>query len=197
MPSTRKSENDSDGDELIQVFFYGTLKRGEPNHFHLDALNVTFVGEATTVNKWPLIVATDYNIPFLLNKPGHGRHVRGELCLVDKAAKEWLDEFEGVQDNIYSVLPVEVRDHKSGALQRPYAYLLDKFRHDLLDSRVLFESYSSINDHYGPYNTKDDRPENANHVFDQIKKQEQQQSTTTTTTGIDVDQHNSQQLIAN
>ena len=55
-----------------KLFFYGTLKRNEPNHHHILNRNVKFVSEATTVDKWPLIIATDYNIPYLVNKKGYG-----------------------------------------------------------------------------------------------------------------------------
>lgn len=58
---------------LIKAFFYGTLKRNEPNHDQLKNLNVTFLSEAITVDKYPLIIASDYNIPFLLNKKGYGK----------------------------------------------------------------------------------------------------------------------------
>ena len=57
------------------VFVYGTLKRGQPNHEKLTNLEngkATFVGEARTVEKWPLVVATKFNIPFLLDKQGLG-----------------------------------------------------------------------------------------------------------------------------
>ncbi|PIO52849.1 hypothetical protein TELCIR_25838, partial [Teladorsagia circumcincta] len=58
----------------IRVFVYGTLKRGEPN---ADVLTNTdgqyrFVGEGRTKTPYPLIVASKYNIPFVLNEPGKG-----------------------------------------------------------------------------------------------------------------------------
>ena len=64
------------------VFVYGTLKRGQPNHgFMTKAENgkATFIGEARTVDKWPLVVATKFNIPFMLDKPGLG-HVSISLA---------------------------------------------------------------------------------------------------------------------
>lgn len=57
----------------IPVFVYGTLKKGEPNH-HWFAKSTegisNFIGAAKTIRKYPLIIATKYNIPFLLHKPG-------------------------------------------------------------------------------------------------------------------------------
>ena len=56
-----------------KVFFYGTLKRGQPNYDHTESNRCEFVCEAVTVDKWPLIVGTQYNVPFLLNKKGYGK----------------------------------------------------------------------------------------------------------------------------
>lgn len=58
---------------LIKAFFYGTLKRDEPNYDHLLSINATFLSEAVTVEKYPLIIASEFNIPFLLNKKGYGK----------------------------------------------------------------------------------------------------------------------------
>ena len=57
----------------IKIFVYGTLKKNEPNNFELSNRNATFVCDAVTVDKWPLIVATHLNLPFLLNKKNVGK----------------------------------------------------------------------------------------------------------------------------
>ena len=63
------------GQLVHKVFVYGTLKKGEPN-FHLleNGANGTskFLGVATLCERYPLVVATKYNIPFLLDKAGTG-----------------------------------------------------------------------------------------------------------------------------
>lgn len=59
----------------LKVFVYGTLKRNEPNHHWLSDLkngNSKYLGDGTTLQKYPLIIGTKYNIPFLLDKPGVG-----------------------------------------------------------------------------------------------------------------------------
>ena len=64
------------------VFVYGTLKQGEPNHYLLenDANGVRiFRGKAKTVNKFPLVVASRYNIPFVLDCAGTGLNIQGEI----------------------------------------------------------------------------------------------------------------------
>jgi gamma-glutamylaminecyclotransferase len=59
--------------DLIRVFFYGTLKRNQPNEEHLLNKNITFVSEAVTADKWPLLVASEFNVPFLLDHKGVGK----------------------------------------------------------------------------------------------------------------------------
>lgn len=59
----------------LSIFVYGTLKRGEPNNGVMNDEtkgSCSFIGNGRTVNKFPLIIATDYNIPFCLNKPNIG-----------------------------------------------------------------------------------------------------------------------------
>lgn len=60
---------------MEKVFVYGTLKQSQPNHYHLnDTKNgcAEFKSVARTINKYPLIISTKYNIPFLLQKEGTG-----------------------------------------------------------------------------------------------------------------------------
>lgn len=60
---------------LHRVFVYGTLKRGEPNHGIIkDVANgyAKFLGVGKTTTSYPLVIATKYNIPFLLKKPNVG-----------------------------------------------------------------------------------------------------------------------------
>ena len=58
------------------VFVYGTLQRNEPNHHFLTSSTNGFskyVGRGRLVDKYPLILATDMNVPFLLDKKGTGK----------------------------------------------------------------------------------------------------------------------------
>lgn len=45
----------------------------------------------------PLVIGTRYNIPFLLNKPGVGSYVTGEIYEVDDQMMEILDNLEDCQ----------------------------------------------------------------------------------------------------
>jgi gamma-glutamylaminecyclotransferase len=60
---------------MQRVFLYGTLKRGEPNHGLITNFEngyAKFLGLGKTIVKYPLVIATKYNIPFTLKKPGIG-----------------------------------------------------------------------------------------------------------------------------
>ena len=60
-------------DNQILIFVYGTLKKNEPNYNYLKERNLEFVSKAKSVEKWPLIIATERNVPFLLNRPNYGK----------------------------------------------------------------------------------------------------------------------------
>lgn len=82
---------------IRKLFVYGTLKSGEPNHKLLkDTKNgyAKFICTATTNNKMPLVIATRYHIPFVLNKPGTGNQVLGEIYDVDEKMMSTCDSLE-------------------------------------------------------------------------------------------------------
>ena len=93
------------------VFTYGTLKRGFSNHALLQDLFLTgdavFVGTSTTAAPLPLVCGP-YRVPFLLNLPGSGQRVKGELYSGTARGLARLDELEGVSRGHYERLPVEV-----------------------------------------------------------------------------------------
>ncbi|CAL8290890.1 unnamed protein product [Lota lota] len=84
---------------MTRVFVYGTLKKGQPNHHRmLDPANghARFLAAARTVDKYPLVIAGEHNIPYLMNAPGEGERVRGEIYGVDDRMLSFLDAFECV-----------------------------------------------------------------------------------------------------
>ncbi|XP_003218759.1 gamma-glutamylaminecyclotransferase isoform X2 [Anolis carolinensis] len=86
---------------MARVFVYGTLKKGQPNNPHMiNGAHGTslFQGRGLTVEKYPLVIAGKYNVPFLLNKPGIGHRVLGEIYSVDDQMLQFLDEFESCPD---------------------------------------------------------------------------------------------------
>lgn len=57
------------------IFTYGTVKRGEPNHnrlFKNSSGQYEFIGDGITSDRYPLVLATIANVPFLLAEKGKG-----------------------------------------------------------------------------------------------------------------------------
>ena len=60
-------------DEERLIFIYGTLKRGQPNAHLMQRDDIKYIGRVRTFHSWPLVIATTFNIPFLLDKQGNGQ----------------------------------------------------------------------------------------------------------------------------
>mgnify|MGYP002785422937 CR=1 FL=1 len=91
--------------------------------------------------------------------------------MIDQETKNYLDYFEGVEEEIYSVKSLEIRDNKTGVLHNCYAYVIENFRPELIgENAVFFENYSSINQFYPEYKKCEDTPENSNHLYDSVKQ---------------------------
>ncbi|PAA62679.1 hypothetical protein BOX15_Mlig025012g3, partial [Macrostomum lignano] len=74
------------------VFVYGTLKRDNFNHRLLT--DAEFIGTAVTKEPYPLVIASRYNIPFLLPYAGQGHRVTGEVYSVNSEQLKNLDHLE-------------------------------------------------------------------------------------------------------
>ncbi|KAK6936511.1 Gamma-glutamylcyclotransferase, AIG2-like domain [Dillenia turbinata] len=108
------------GMEEIQqslVFTYGTLKKGFSNHTLIQDMissnDAKFVGIYRTVDKFPLVCGP-YRVPFLLNMPGSGDRVFGELYAVSPRGLERMDELEGTSKGHYRREQVKVREAGGG-----------------------------------------------------------------------------------
>lgn len=75
------------------VFVYGTLKRGFHNHHVMQRAGGEFICCGTTVELYPLVID---GLPYLLNVPGQGHPVDGEIYRV-ASVEGWftLDRLEG------------------------------------------------------------------------------------------------------
>uniref|UniRef100_A0ABI0NRK9 Gamma-glutamylaminecyclotransferase n=1 Tax=Bos taurus TaxID=9913 RepID=A0ABI0NRK9_BOVIN len=96
-----EGRNTESSGRLAPVFVYGTLKTGQPNHrVLLDGAHgrAAFRGRAHTLEPYPLVIAGEHNIPRLLNLPGRGHRVFGEVYEVDERMLRFLDEFESCPD---------------------------------------------------------------------------------------------------
>lgn len=121
------SSNDNKNKTLI--FVYGTLKNGFPNHHLLEALtqsnDAVFIGPHHTLKPFPLVCGP-LGIPFLINLPGSGHRVRGELYSVSAKGLPVLDELEGVTRGHYERLPIQVVPAAEEVVVEAEAYFADR-----------------------------------------------------------------------
>jgi gamma-glutamylaminecyclotransferase len=90
------------------LFVYGTLKSGFHNHRFLS--KAKFVADVVTLKRYPLIVD---GLPYLLNMPGNGFNVEGELYSVPlKSTQQEIDKLEG-HPNFYERIPITVLSKSS------------------------------------------------------------------------------------
>lgn len=149
-------------DNKQYVFVYGTLKRNEPNHHWLTSPSngsAKFVGEAVTTLKYPLVIASDYNIPFLLDKPNVGEYVTGEIYEIDHTMLSNLDILEDypkwyIREKRPFILQAKIRTEIMA-----WVYLLQTFKDALLQLPNLTR-YTSDGSHGLPYCEPAARDEN-------------------------------------
>ncbi|XP_051745288.1 gamma-glutamylaminecyclotransferase C-like [Ctenopharyngodon idella] len=152
---------------MTQIFVYGTLKKGQPNYFRMtDPANgrAEFVAHARTVERYPLVIATKDNFPFLLNVPGKGQRVQGEIYSVDQKMLEFLDEFEECP-KLYqrTTVQLEVQDGlgegentlKSGSFVNASVYSTTTYEPEWLQ-KPTYESYEAYGDHGLHYVCRED-----------------------------------------
>ena len=135
---------------LHKLFVCGALKYAQPSHSILTNPGngyAKFWCRATTTEKLPLVIATRYNIPFLINKPGLGYYVTGEIYEVDDRMLSVLDNLEDCQD----IFTREMQDMNIGIGEGTvpcWVYLLQKYPEKLLNLPYL-SSYQNSGAH--PY----------------------------------------------
>jgi gamma-glutamylaminecyclotransferase len=110
---------------MIPVFVYGTLKRGFANHSFMEG--ATFVGEARTLQRYPLVVGNAWFTPYLLPEAGEGHPVKGELWHVPESMLPALDELESVHlPNGYRRQLIAVMLDSGGRTHDAWAYFRER-----------------------------------------------------------------------
>ncbi|XP_028427920.1 gamma-glutamylaminecyclotransferase isoform X1 [Perca flavescens] len=155
---------------MARIFVYGTLKKGQPNYYRMfESANGTaeFLASACTTQKYPLVIAGKYNIPFLLNIPGQGHRVQGEIYKVDDKMLKFLDDFEGVP-TMYQRTQVDLEVKEwvgktegeerpaAGSITEAFVYSTTAYQPDW-PSLPGYESYDAYGDHGLEYVTREGR----------------------------------------
>ena len=103
------------------VFVFGTLKEGFPN-FGSNA-GIRLPGEFVTEQPLPLYLVGERHSPWLINAPGQGYQVAGQVFHVDQAALEQMDALERIgEPDGYRRLSVAVVARGASFSQRIVAY---------------------------------------------------------------------------
>ncbi|KAF1875120.1 hypothetical protein Lal_00007736 [Lupinus albus] len=173
--SERESDNGNSKPYLI--FAYGTLKQGFPNYDLMQNLiiknDAVLIGTFSTRQPYPLVCGP-HGIPYLINIPGSGHQVKGDLYSVSHRALVGLDEFEGVSLGYYERLPVTVvNDGEGGATVVREKEAEAYFGHRKFGERLWKRNKEVGMKEYGEkeareYVRKEDRPEKRNTILDQF-----------------------------
>ena len=116
-----------------RIFVYGTLKKGFPNH-HRYMQSAEKLGNYRTVENYPLVLIGHRYVPCMINAPGEGEPIEGELYEVDNDCLKRLDALERIKKpDGYRRLKINIRSvekHNAVALEA-HAYLITpKFAKD-------------------------------------------------------------------
>jgi gamma-glutamylaminecyclotransferase len=112
---------------LHRVFVYGTLKKGFPNNEHYMT-SARFVGKYCTLEKYPLVLFGNRYVPGMLDCPGEGHHIEGELFEVNDKNLARIDLLEGTHESDgyrRQSIAVKSMDKIEPNQIQAYAYLLD------------------------------------------------------------------------
>lgn len=121
----------------MKVFIYGTLKRGFPL-FDKGLRGARYIGDVETFERCPMYIAGSLYGPMMLDRPGEGMPVRGELFDVDEDRLHVLDELEAVGDEGSFRSMVDVTPVGGGVTAPAVAFMkfedwLDPLRSGYLD----------------------------------------------------------------
>ena len=105
----------------MMLFVCGTLKRGFPLHAR-GLAGAPFIGRAVTAERYPLVIAGPWYAPMLLDEPGRGLRVDGELFEVAGDRLRHLDRLESVGKPGNFRIGIGVVPEGSGAVRQAFAY---------------------------------------------------------------------------
>lgn len=117
------------------MFVYGTLKRGFANHSLLD--DATFLGRFRSIVPYPLVVGGAFFSPYLLDIPGKGERVFGEVYTVSSDTLARLDVLENVGVNYARSTMVVASTYDPSFTATTFVYLKRNFGDDLLKKPMM------------------------------------------------------------
>lgn len=125
---------------MHDVFVYGTLKRGFPNFDAGGMPEATYAGLFRTVAPFPLVTGGPWFTPYMIDEPGNGLRVSGELFAVSDALLARLDAFESVHlPDGYHRRAIRVEATADGASRTAWAYLRERSKIDGIHTDPMSE----------------------------------------------------------
>ncbi len=104
------------------VFVFGTLKQGFPNH-HIIAQQ-SLLGEYETAQPYPLYLVGERHSPWMLDQPGQGLKVTGQVFKVDDDSLAAMDKLERIHcADGYRRLTISVIKKHSNIKTKAFCYL--------------------------------------------------------------------------
>lgn len=142
---------------MHRIFVYGTLKRGQPNHYILKNNECgvgKFITTGHTKQAFPLVIAGPFNIPYCVSKEGLGKPVRGEVYDVDDKLLARLDQLEDIQSGHYQRLKKTICLDECATSNETeveaFVYQLCNYKKFILDL-PFHEDYDTYGPHGLPY----------------------------------------------
>jgi gamma-glutamylaminecyclotransferase len=124
---------------MHHVFVYGTLKRGFPNH-HAAMAHISYVGRFRTVIAFPLVIGGKSFSPYLIDEPGEGQRVFGEVFKAGDDGLLMLDRMEGTHlPNGYRRIIVGVEDSSGDCRLDVWTYVKDRQSIEIIHSNSMDE----------------------------------------------------------
>ncbi|HWK63961.1 MAG TPA: gamma-glutamylcyclotransferase family protein [Rhizobiaceae bacterium] len=105
-----------------RILAVGTLKKGFPLH-RQGLLGARYLGDYRTSASYPMLIAGPWYAPMVLNEPGVGQQIRGELYEVEDSALLKLDRLESVGKPGNFREPVEVEPVAGGPRISAFIYM--------------------------------------------------------------------------
>jgi gamma-glutamylaminecyclotransferase len=109
-----------------RIFVYGTLKKGFPNYDRYMQ-SAEKLGNYQTVENYPLVLIGKRYLPCMINAPGEGQQIEGELYEVDDDCLKKLDALERIKKpDGYRRFKICLRSvaKRDGLTLEAYAYLI-------------------------------------------------------------------------
>ena len=133
---------------MHNVFVYGTLKRGFPNHA-TGMKSTAFVGRFRTCGRFALVLTGPWYSPVMIDEPGVGHRVAGEVFAVGDAELGTLDRLEGTDlPSGYHRTQIEVENIETGAVMKAWTYVKRRAQIEVVLSAPMDEY--SIDPRYVP-----------------------------------------------